>query len=125
MAKQKPPGNPQMNLMRQMQRMQEDMASAQTALAAQTVEGSAGGGMVKATATGSGELRTVSIDAEVVDPDDVEMLEDLVVAAVSEALRAAQELQTSFSMEFAVTGGGSTPRVPGHACSVSRLNLKP
>jgi nucleoid-associated protein EbfC len=102
-AKQKPPGNPQMNLMRQMQRMQEDMASAQTALAAQTVEGSAGGGMVKATATGSGELRTVSIDAEVVDPDDVEMLEDLVVAAVSEALRAAQQLQTSTM--GSVTGG--------------------
>jgi DNA-binding YbaB/EbfC family protein len=102
-AKQKPPGNPQMDLMRQMQRMQEDMASAQAALAAQTVEGSAGGGMVKATATGSGELRAVSIDAEVVDPDDVEMLEDLVVAAVSEALRAAQELQTTTM--GSVTGG--------------------
>ncbi len=103
MAKQKPPGNPQVDLMRQMQRMQEDMASAQAALAAQTVEGSAGGGMVKATATGSGELRAVSIDAEVVDPDDVEMLEDLVVAAVSEALRAAQELQTTTM--GSVTGG--------------------
>ena len=103
MAKQKPPGNPQMNLLRQMQRMQEDMTSAQAALAAQTVEGSAGGGMVKATATGSGELRAVSIDAEVVDPDDVEMLEDLVVAAVSEALRAAQELQTATM--GSVTGG--------------------
>jgi nucleoid-associated protein EbfC len=102
-AKQKPPANPQMNLMRQMQRMQEDMASAQAALADQTVEGSAGGGMVKATATGSGELRAVSIDAEVVDPDDVEMLEDLVVAAVSEALRAAQELQTTTM--GSVTGG--------------------
>ena len=92
MAKQKPPGNPQMDLMRQMQRMQEDMASAQDTLAAQTVEGSAGGGMVKATATGTGELRAVSIAAEVVDPDDVEMLEDLVLAAVTEALRMAQEL---------------------------------
>jgi DNA-binding YbaB/EbfC family protein len=102
-AKQKPPGNPQMNLMRQMQRMQEDMAGAQAALAAQTVEGSAGGGMVKATATGTGELRAVSIDAEVVDPDDVEMLEDLVVAAVSEALRAAQELQANTM--GSVTGG--------------------
>ena len=103
MAKQKPPANPQANLMRQMQRMQEDMASAQDALAAQTVEGSAGGGMVKATATGTGELRAVSIDAEVVDPDDVEMLQDLVVAAVSEALRAAQELQTNTM--GSVTGG--------------------
>ena len=103
MAKQKPPGNPQANLMRQMQRMQEDMASAQDTLAAQTVEGSAGCGMVKATATGTGELRAVSIDAEVVDPDDVEMLQDLVVAAVSEALRAAQELQTNTM--GSVTGG--------------------
>jgi DNA-binding YbaB/EbfC family protein len=83
--------------------MQEDMASAQAALAAQTVVGSAGGGMVKATATGTGELRAVSIDAEVVDPDDVEMLEDLVVAAVSEALRAAQELQANTM--GSVTGG--------------------
>jgi DNA-binding YbaB/EbfC family protein len=102
-AKQKPPGNPQANLMRQMQRMQEDMASAQDTLASQTVEGSAGGGMVKATATGTGELRAVSIAAEVVDPDDVEMLEDLVVAAVSEALRAAQELQANTM--GSVTGG--------------------
>ncbi len=91
MAKQKPQGNPQANLMRQMQRMQQDMADAQAALATELVEGSAGGGMVKATASGSGELRSVSIAPEVVDPDDVEMLEDLVVAAVTEALRAAQE----------------------------------
>lgn len=103
MAKQKPPGGPQQNLMRQMQRMQDDMASAQAALAEQTVEGSAGGGVVTATATGAGEIRAVSIAAEVVDPDDVEMLEDLVVAAVSEALRAAQELQATTM--GSVTGG--------------------
>ena len=103
MAKQKPPSNPQNNLMRQMQRMQQDMEDAQATLAAQTVEGSAGGGMVTATATGSGELRSVSISPDVVDPDDVEMLEDLVVAAVTEALRAAQDLQAQ-SMG-SVTGG--------------------
>jgi len=91
-AKQKS-SNPQANLMRQMQKMQEDMAAAQTALAEETVEGSAGGGMVKAVVTGTGELRSVAIDGSVVDPDDVEMLEDLVVAAVNEALRASQELQ--------------------------------
>jgi hypothetical protein len=102
-AKQKPQANPQANLMRQMQRMQQDMSDAQAALAAQTVEGSAGGGMVKATASGNGELRAVSISPDVVDPDDVEMLEDLVVAAVTEALRAAQELQAE-SMG-SVTGG--------------------
>jgi DNA-binding YbaB/EbfC family protein len=80
-------------MMRQMQKMQEDMAAAQDALAQETVEGSAGGGAVKATVTGSGELRSMQISADVVDPEDVEMLEDLVVAAVSDGLRQAQELQ--------------------------------
>jgi DNA-binding YbaB/EbfC family protein len=89
--------------MRQMQRMQQDMADAQAALATETVEGSAGGGVVKATVTGAGELRAVSISPDVVDPEDVEMLEDLVVAAVTEALRAAQELQAA-SMG-SMTGG--------------------
>jgi len=102
-AKQKPQSNPQANLMRQMQRMQQDMSDAQAALATQTVEGSAGGGVVKATASGSGELQAVAISPDVVDPDDVEMLEDLVVAAVTEALRAAQDLQAE-SMG-SVTGG--------------------
>ena len=103
MAKQKPPSNSQANLMREMQRMQQNMADAQAALEDETVEGSAGGGVVKATVTGAGELRAVSIDPAVVDPDDVEMLEDLVVAAVTEALRGAQELQAR-SMG-SVTGG--------------------
>jgi nucleoid-associated protein EbfC len=95
MAKQKPrPQGGANQVMRQMQRMQDDMAAAQAALADATVEGSAGGGVVTATATGTGELRRVSIAAEVVDPDDLEMLEDLVVAAVNEALRAAQALQS-------------------------------
>ena len=94
----------QMNqMMRQMQQMQDDMAAAQAALAGQTVEGSAGGGVVKAVVTGTGELRSVSISPDVVDADDVEMLEDLVVAAVNEALRAAQSLQAE--KMGAVTGG--------------------
>jgi DNA-binding YbaB/EbfC family protein len=90
-------------MMRQMQKMQADMAAAQDALAAAVVEGSAGGGMVKATVTGAGELQGVSISPDVVDPEDVEMLEDLVVAAVSDALRRAQELQAE--RMGAVTGG--------------------
>jgi DNA-binding YbaB/EbfC family protein len=82
----------QMNqMMRQVQKMQADMAAAQEALAAELVEASVGGGMVKATVTGTGELQSVSISPDVVDPDDVEMLEDLVVAAVVEAMRMAQE----------------------------------
>jgi DNA-binding YbaB/EbfC family protein len=90
-------------MMRQMQKMQADMAAAQEALATATVEGSAGGGMVKATVTGAGDLQSVSISPDVVDPEDVEMLEDLVVAAVSDALRRAQEIQAE--KMGAVTGG--------------------
>jgi DNA-binding YbaB/EbfC family protein len=98
------PNQKQMNqMMRQMQKMQADMAAAQEALTTATVEGSAGGGMVKATVTGAGELQSVSISADVVDPEDVEMLEDLVVAAVGDALRRAQELQAE--KMGAVTGG--------------------
>ena len=95
MAKQKPTGQGgQLNqMMRQMQKMQDDMAAAQAALADEIVEVSAGGGMVKAVATGTGELGAVTIAPEVVDPDDIEMLQDLVVAAVNEALRAAHDLQ--------------------------------
>jgi len=78
-------------MMRQVQKMQADMAAAQEALANETVEASSGGGMVTATVTGTGELRKVTIAPEVVDPDDVEMLEDLVVAAVVEAMRMAQD----------------------------------
>jgi hypothetical protein len=88
-AKQKPPAN---NMMKQVQKMQADMMAAQQSLAAETVEGSACGGMVKAVVTGGGELQSVSIAAEVVDPDDVEMLEDLVLAAVNDGLRRAHEL---------------------------------
>jgi hypothetical protein len=99
-AKQKPQNT---NMMKQVQKMQADMLAAQQALATMEVEGSAGGGMVKAVVTGSGELRSVSISADVVDPDDIEMLEDLVVAAVSEAMRASQELQSE--QMGPVTGG--------------------
>ncbi|HVM39943.1 MAG TPA: YbaB/EbfC family nucleoid-associated protein [Acidimicrobiia bacterium] len=80
-------------MMRQVQQMQADMAAAQEALAEETVEGTAGGGMVTAVVTGSGELRSVEINPEVVDPDDVEMLQDLVVAAVTDANRKAAALQ--------------------------------
>lgn len=98
------PSQKQLNqMMRQMQKMQADMAAAQEALQEETVEGSAGGGVVTAVATGSGELRSVRISPDVVDPEDVEMLEDLVVAAVSDALRRAQELQQERMGAF--TGG--------------------
>ena len=79
-------------MMRQVQKMQADMVAAQEALADEMVEASAGGGMVTAVVSGTGDLKKVSISPDVVDPDDVEMLEDLVVAAVVEATRLAQEL---------------------------------
>jgi len=90
-------------MLRQVQQMQADMAAAQAALADATVEGSAGGGVVKATVTGTGELVSVEISPGVVDPDDVEMLQDLVVAAVNDAGRRAQEMQAE--KLGAVTGG--------------------
>lgn len=90
-------------MMKQVQQMQADMAAAQDALGTQTVEGSAGGGMVKVVVTGAGEVQSVSINPDVVDPGDVEMLEDLVLAAVGDGLRRAQELQAESL--GGVTGG--------------------
>jgi DNA-binding YbaB/EbfC family protein len=82
-----------MNLFAQVQKMQADMQAAQEALAAERVEASVGGGVVKATVSGDGTLLTISIDPSVVDPADVDTLEDLVVAAVHEATRLAKEKQ--------------------------------
>jgi nucleoid-associated protein EbfC len=79
-------------LMKQAQKMQQQMLSAQQELAETEVSGSAGGGLVTATVTGSGEVLAVKIDPKAVDPDDVESLEDLVVAAIRDAARAAAEL---------------------------------
>src|SRR6476659_226199 len=93
----------QMKMLRKVQQMQADMAAAQAALAAETVEGSSGGGMVKVTVNGSGDVQRVTIDPSVVDPNDIETLEDLVVAAVADGLRRAAELQSS--RLGAVTGG--------------------
>jgi DNA-binding YbaB/EbfC family protein len=90
-------------MMKQVQQMQADMAAAQDALNHRTVEGSAGGGMVKVVVTGAGEVQSVSINRDVVDPDDVEMLEDLVLAAVGDGFRRAQELQAESL--GGVTGG--------------------
>ena len=78
-------------LMKQAQQMQDQM---QRQMQAIKVEGTAGGGMVKAEMSGNKELLSITIEKEAVDPDDVEMLQDLVVAAVNEALRAAKELES-------------------------------
>jgi DNA-binding YbaB/EbfC family protein len=91
MAKQ--PGMPNMQqMMQQVQKMQKDMERAQQELASETVEASAGGGMVTVKISGDLQVREVRIDPSAVDPEDVEILADMVLAAVNEALRMAQEL---------------------------------
>jgi DNA-binding YbaB/EbfC family protein len=85
-------GQPNMNaMMKQVQKMQADMVKAQEELKNEIVEASAGGGMVTVKITGDLELREVRIAPEAVDPDDVEMLQDMVQAATNEAIRSAQE----------------------------------
>src|SRR5215210_4122742 len=79
-------------MMQQVQQMQQQMQQAQEELANETVTASAGGGAVRATMTGGMELVSIEIDPEVVDPDDVEMLQDMVLAAVNEAMTSSQEL---------------------------------
>jgi DNA-binding YbaB/EbfC family protein len=82
-------------MLEQVQQMQAQMQQAQEELKDETVEASAGGGMVTVTATGSGEIKEIRIDPKAVDPDDPELLADMVVAAVNEALRSAQGLVQS------------------------------
>ncbi|MEA2031276.1 MAG: YbaB/EbfC family nucleoid-associated protein [candidate division Zixibacteria bacterium] len=95
------------NMMKQVQQMQAKMAKIQEELAEKEVEGSAGGGMVKVVANGKNEIVSVTIDPEVVDPDDIEMLQDLVVAAVNQTFQKIQDLQSE--MMSSVTGGMNIP----------------
>ena len=104
--------NPQYNkMMKQVQEMQRKMAQAQEELAVETVEASAGGGAVTVVVTGALEVKEVRIKPEAVDPDDVEMLQDLVMAATNEALRAAQDLAST--KLGGATGGLDLPSIPG------------
>ena len=82
-------------LLKQAQQMQEQMVKVQEELASETVEASAGGGMVTVTATGAGEIAQIRINPKAIDPDDPELLEDTVLAAVNEAIRSAQSLAQS------------------------------
>lgn len=81
-------------MLRQAQAMQRKLAKAQEELATLEVEGSAGGGMVVAVVSGTGEVKAVRINPDAVDPDDVDMLSDMIVAAMNEAWRRRQELET-------------------------------
>ena len=88
------PQPPNLNaLLQQAQKMQADMMAAQEKLKDERVEASAGGGMVKVVMTGDLELKSLDIDPDAVDPDDVEMLQDMVMAAINEAMRQAMDLQ--------------------------------
>jgi len=107
-------GQPNMQqLLQQAQKMQRDLASAQEQLASTEVEGSAGGGLVSATVTGTGQVVSIRIDPSVVDRDDVETLEDLVVAAINDATRQAADLQAERMGPLA--GGLSGLGLPGLA----------
>jgi DNA-binding YbaB/EbfC family protein len=96
------------NLQRMAQQMQQDMLRIQTELETLTIDGSAGGGVVRAVVTGKQEVVSLTIDPAAVDPSDVEMLQDLIVAAVNDALRASR--QVAEEKMAAVTGG---LRLPG------------
>ena len=94
-------------MMRQVQQMQAEMMKAQEELKNEVVEASAGGGMVTVKISGELELKELTIDPDAVDPEDVEMLQDMVQAAVNEAIRSAQELAAS--KMGAATGGLGGP----------------
>jgi len=109
------PKQPNLNqLLQQAQQMQAEMAKAQEELKDQTVEASAGGSMVKVTMAGDMTLRELTISPEAIDPDDPEMLADMVAAAVNEGLRAAQELaQSKLGGITGGLGGGMPGGLPG------------
>jgi len=95
------------NIMKQAQKMQKQMMEIQEELANRTVEATVGGGVVTVVANGQQQIISIKIDPEVVDPGDVEMLQDLILAAVNEAYRKAQELMTSEMNKL--TGGMKIP----------------
>ena len=99
------------NIQKQMQKMQEDMLRMQDELDAERLETSSGGGMVKVTTSGMGEVLAIQIAPEVVDPNDIEMLQDLVVTAVRDALKKAQEHHTEKMNK--ITGGLAGKLPPG------------
>ncbi|MFC5665105.1 YbaB/EbfC family nucleoid-associated protein [Kitasatospora misakiensis] len=106
-------GQPNMQaLLKQAQKMQQDLAKAQQELAEAKVNGSAGGGLVEATVTGSGELVALTIAPAAVDPEDTETLADLVLAAVRDANQAAQKMQSERMGPLTQGLGGGIPGLP-------------
>jgi hypothetical protein len=101
------PGGNMNSMMKQVQKMQKQMAEMQQDLELKEVEATAGGGAVKATVNGKKELLKIEIEPEVVDPEDVEMLQDLILAAVNEATKKAEEMMEKEMSK--VTGGLNLP----------------
>ena len=100
-------GGPNMQqLMRQAQKLQDQMTKAQEELDAREYEAAAGGGMVSCKVSGKRELLSITIDPQVVDPDDIEMLQDLILAAVNEALRKGEETRETEMGKFSGGMGG-------------------
>jgi DNA-binding YbaB/EbfC family protein len=95
------------NMMKQMQKMQKQMETLQAELDVKEVEASAGGGAVSVTVNGKKEILNIVIEESVVDPEDIEMLQDLVMAAVNEAMRKAEDMMTQGMKK--VTGGMNIP----------------
>ena len=102
-------------LLQQVGQMQEQMQKAQAELAHETVEATAGGGMVKVVANGAGEIKEIKIDPKAIDPDDPEMLEDMILAAVNEAVRSAHSLMETKlgGMAGGALGGLGLPGLGG------------
>ncbi len=95
------------NMMKQAQKLQSQMLKMQDELAAKTVEAAAGGGMVKAVANGRQQILSIQIEKEVIDPEEVDMLQDLIIAAVNDALNKSQEMVSAEMSKL--TGGLNIP----------------
>lgn len=108
-----PGGMNMQSLLKQAQQMQNDMLQAQEALKDEEVETSVGGGMVKVTITGDLVIKDIKIDPEAVDPEDVDMLTDLVISAVNESIAAAQKLAESKMPSMPGMPGLGGPGLPG------------
>ena len=106
-----PPQPNMQQLLKQAQKMQEDMMAAQESLKDESVEASAGGGMVTVTVTGDLAIKSIVIDPQAVDPEDVELLQDMVLAAVNDGLRAAQD--HAATKKGGITGGMGGLGLPG------------
>lgn len=105
------PGGGNMNqMMKQVQKMQAAMVKAQEEIAQKTVEAGAGGGAVKVVVTGDRRIQGITLSKEVVDPEDIEMLQDLILAAISEGMKKAEEMAEA-EMKKVMPGG--MPRIPG------------